>query len=455
MQALAQQPVTRRSVLARRAFLTAGGALLAAAAACAPARSGEQQPRAEGPVTIYWDTFRGVGTPWPEQMIKTFQEKNPRVRVELRPIPIPGGQHDAYPKMYAMFAAGDLGDVFAFDPGHWEFYRAIRRKVIRNLDDYIQRDRYDLKQFFDPFIELQRYEGKIWGLPSWGWSGHDGLIFNEVAVQEAGLAMPDHARSDWSMNTIYEYAVKLTKRAGDRYDRYGIAPSFGAIGATIIARAYNSDILTPDGRRANLLDPNTQRAIRWIYDLCQKDKAAALPGGFQGSQDDLFASGKLAIIHGGSLNGLNLERAIKDPGVAKVRAVLFPKRPDGKRPSQLRGGTWNTGTKSKHPDWGWEFIKHIASKEGVLTFNTIGGNLAATRPDVLQDAYFQSPVWQVFKENLLTAIPPIVPANWRGTEYEQTWAQEFATLYLGKVEFDPGIRQLNDAIQRVLDKPAD
>ena len=43
----------------------------------------------------------------------------------------------------------------------------------------------------------------------------------------------------------------------------------------------------------------------------------------------------------------NVRDAIKDPNVVKMKAILFPKRSDGKYPSQTRGGTWQVGSKSK------------------------------------------------------------------------------------------------------------
>src|SRR5690606_38274146 len=138
-------------------------------------------------------------------------------------------QQEAYPKMYAMYAAGTLGDVFAFDPSHWEFYRAVPQGLIKALDDYVTRDSYDLTQFYEPFIEMQKLNGKLWGLPSWGWSGHDGIVYNEVILQEAGITPPDHNSPEWTMDALYEMAVKLNKMGeGGRYERFGINLSLAA-----------------------------------------------------------------------------------------------------------------------------------------------------------------------------------------------------------------------------------
>jgi hypothetical protein len=436
---------------------TAAPAAAPTAAAAAPAAKPTAAPAAQAPAKpaggkIIWDTFRGVGSPWPEDRINSFKDKG---EVELRPIPVPNNQQEAYPKMYAMYASGTLGDVFAFDPSHWEFFRAVPQGLLKPLDDYIKNDKYELTQFYAPFVELQKLQGKVWGLPSWGWTGQDGIVYNEIALQEAGIAKPDHKSPTWTLDALYQMAVKLTKKdASGRYDRFGINLALSAAGATILTRAFNQyDFTSEDGKKSMLQDQNVQKAFRWVQDLAQKDKVVALPGGFEGTAWDLLANGKVAMIHGGSLNVFNAQRAIKDEKIAKVNAVLFPKRTDGKSPSQLRGGTWNVGSKAKNADLGWEFIKHLTNREGALKFNTIGGNGALVRPDIMDDEYFKHPGFQVYLENLANNMPATVPANGRGTEFEQTFSQSWGEVYLGKIEFEPGMTKLHETLQRVLDKP--
>ena len=60
-----------------------------------------------------------------------------------------------------------------------------------------------------------------------------------------------------------------------------------------------------------------------------------------------------------------------------------------------------------------------------------------------------------FLENLFSAMPVVVPENGRGTEFEQTINQSWAETFLGKVGFDEGMKKLHEAVQKVLDKPAE
>ena len=206
----APPPADRRAGAGRRrsqppptAKPAAADAQAAAAAARAGAAARPSRPRAAGqagradakpaaapakataPVTLVWDTFRGVGTPYPDELIKAFRAKQPNITIEFRPLPTT--QTDSYPKLYTMYAAGNIGDLYSFDPVDYEFFRAVPQGLVKPLDDYIAADKYDVKQFYETYMDLQRLNGKVWGLPAWGHPGDGGIVVNEVALAEAGL----------------------------------------------------------------------------------------------------------------------------------------------------------------------------------------------------------------------------------------------------------------------------
>ena len=115
---------------------------------------------------------------------------------------------------------------------------------------------------------------------------------------------------------------------------------------------------------------------------------------------------------------------------------------------------WHKNDYSKAPDAAWEFVKHQSSPEGALFFTKLSkSSVALVRPDILGDPFFADPNFEPYKETLLRAMPNVVPANARGTELQDAFAQSFSLVYLGKVGFDQGVKDLNDALQRVLDKP--
>jgi len=179
----------------------------------------------------------------------------------------------------------------------------------------------------------------------------------------------------------------------------------------------------------------------------------AIPGRFEGNADQLFVGGHLGIHHVGSLGVFTINNLNKG-GLLKFKSQLFPKRKDGKRPSQLRGGTWNIlNTGNKYPDHSWAFVKHITSRDGTLTFNTMSGNQANVRPDIMDDKYFGDPNFKVFLENFENSMVHVVPGNLRGIEFDAVFGDKGTPWYKGEVGFEDGLKVWNDELQRVLDLP--
>ena len=462
--------------LNRRHFLrlTSAGAAAATLTACQPSvvekvvketvvvevdRAAEHAAAVQG--NIIWDTYRGIGTSWNEERIATFQAKFPDVQVEFRPIAV-ASQQEAYGKQFTMFAAGDLGDVFAFDPSHFHFRRAATKGVLLPLDDYVARDNLDLTQWFEQFIVMQRHKGKMYGLPSWGWSGGDCFIINELQFAEMGIPVPDPAGHDVSMETIAEWAntFYIAGKGPGEVERYGIAVGGGESSLSVICRAFSGDLINADGSKSLVLEEGALEGLRWAYDLNVVDKVCAQGADFPGRrlEQGAWVEGKLTMVHGGSWQHGNAMKSLKempDPKLAKQGNLFFPKQPDGRIPCQIRGGTWNVNSKSKAPDVAWEFVKHLTNLEGSVGLTLVGGGITITRPDMLPVLKASSFFFEWFEENLLNGIVIHEPGNSRGREYTSAVNQIGAKLmdWRNPVPFDEGVQELNDAIQKALDLP--
>jgi ABC-type glycerol-3-phosphate transport system substrate-binding protein len=410
----------------------------------------KEVPVTELEAKMKWDTFRSPGTGWNEERIATFQQIHPNVEIEFRPLG--GGQQENYAKMYAMFAADDLGDIIAFDPSHYHFVRAIEKGIIMPLTELMNADQLDLTQWFEKFITIQYYKGDIYGLPSWGWTGHDTLMVNKKIFEAEGIELPEPTSHETSMDTIAEWIRKLYKKD----ERYGCNLNVGESGQVVLCRAFNSDFLDAEGTRCLLLDdPNAEEAYRWLYRLAVEDKVLPMPGEQEGGFVSLTEAGKLAMAWSGSLGVRNFKRDIQDPEKAEAYQVLFPTREDGTFPCQIRGGTWNLLKGTEYPQAGYEFIKHITSTEGCVGFNLVSGNGALVRPDTLEILIARDPVHEWFLPNLNNGLPAHAPANSRGREYTDACAQ-WAQLLMDRenpVPFDQGFQDLANNVQKVLDEP--
>ena len=441
--------------LSRRGFLKAAGAFtsLGVLAACTAAPAGDAGSAGEGgeggTVELIWDTFRGPGTGWNEERIDTFKEMHSNVDIEFRPL-TGSTQQDNYGKMYAMHAAGDLGDIIAFDPSHYHFWRAINAGVIGPIQELADADDLDQSQWFEQFMVLQHYQGELYGLPSWGWAGHDTLVINKTHFDEAGIEVPDPVGHDTSMDTYAEWARSFYVEG----ERFGMAIPFGESNTAVTCRIWNSSLINEEGTQCMIEgDENAQAALRWLYELTVEDKVMPAPGDVQNAIAAQL-EGKVTMNWGGSLNVRNFDRDIPDDSDAVAWQGLFPVREDGRFPCQIRGGTWNMNAGTEHPQEVFEFLKHITSFDGCLGFNLVAGQGALVRSDVLGELVSQNPIHEWFIPNLENGIPAYAPANSRGREYTDAVNQQLQLLLDANnpVPFEEGAIALHNAIQDVLDK---
>jgi ABC-type glycerol-3-phosphate transport system substrate-binding protein len=397
---------------------------------------------------IIWDTFRTPGTGWNEERCASFMDRYPNTEVEFRPIVVSG--QEAYGKMYAQYAAGDLGDVCAFDPSHFQFWRAIDKKVIIPIDDLIAAENLDLSQWFPQFIEMQRYKGSIWGLPSWGWAGYDCLVINAKLWESAGETLPDPKGHETSMDQIAEWARKFHKEG----DQWGIGLGFAENHVAVFARIWGGDLINEDGTKCLLLEDGAVEAMKWCYQLAVEEGIAPTSQDLNPGGVAAMTAGKLAMLHGGALDVLNYAKGITDPEIAEASQILFPKRPDGQIPSQLRGGTWNICSLSKNVPVAWEFIKHITDTEGCASFNLVSNNTGLVRPDVIPVLKAREPLYDWFEDSVANGMKICAPANSRGTEYLDAVLQ-YGTKLMDRynpMPFEQGLQEWNNAIQAVLDQ---
>lgn len=399
-------------------------------------------------VMMKWDTFRGPGTGWNEERIKTFTEKMSNVEIEFRPL-TGASQQDNYGKMYAQFAAGDLGDICAFDPSHFHFWRAIDKAIILPIDDLVKADGLDLTQWFPQFINLQSHKGAMYGLPSWGWSGFDSLVINKLDLEEAGITPPNPTSHDTAMDTYAEWGRKLTKKG----ERFGLALGGGEAGIVTLTRAFNGDLIDAEGTKCLLAsDTGAQEGMKWWYKLAVEEKLLPRPGDLA-SLPAALLEGKLSMMWTGSLDVRNFKRGIKPENKAEAWQGLLPTRKDGSFPSQLRGGTWNIMKNTKFPKEAFAFLKHITDKDGCVGFNLVAGQGALVRPDVLQELIKQDPVHEWFLPNLEKGMIAHAPSNSRGREYTDAVGQWSAKMMdpNENIAFEKGLQDLHDNIQKVLD----
>lgn len=223
---------------------------------------------------------------------------------------------------------------------------------------------------------------------------------------------------------------------------------------SVLCRIWNTDFINVEGTQCLLLDDeNAQAALRWAYDLSVVEKIIA-PASDAQNRNAAQLEGKITMNWNGAVNVRAFARDIQDSAIAEAWQGLFPVRDDGRYPTEIRGGTWNMNAGTAHPQEAYEFIKHLAGFEGSMGINNVAGELALTRPDVLDALIEQEPIHAWFLPNLQNGIPAHSPANSRGGEFTDALVQGFQILMdpNNPVDFDQGIQDYHNTVQAVLDK---
>lgn len=454
----------------RRAFLASATAAAASAAtateagaASAPSSAGMLLAQAKplaGRSIRYQQRDAGAENFVRKIFAPRFEEET-GCRVILEDIP----QAELFAKVQIMAVAGQIGDlVFGMDDPmlvSWGY-----KGILRPLDDYIAADGYQMSQFYPAAVEALKVDGEIFGLPTAGHPGVVNLYFNRNMLAEAGIPAPDarFPEESWTWDTILEAARAMTKDAnGDgKPDVWGFLPSkFNGKWAFVHTRQFGGDVIDTDGRTAIIGSEQGQAAYRYLSDLTWKHKVAPtpadIPAGPTHSTEKIagsnFATGQVAMFEDATILITTMQNYVKD---FEWGVFPIPVGPGGSRGGTVFMNTTSITSASKDPEAAWEFLKLICSHEaGTQKLLTNSGS-PGMRPDVFQDPEVNRafPWFQVGHKVMTEAQPVTRPANFRSTEIANAIIQIEGKIWLNDVSPEDGAREMQAAIQGILDEPA-
>ena len=313
-----------------------------------------------------------------------FEEKFPNIKLSFEP------SSEYLVKLAVLFSSNSVGDLVfleADDEAYYAFWAA--QGVLKQLDPYIKRDKYDLNVFFPTAIQaLKIVDGKIWALPYKAFMARCGLFYNAAVFQQNGLPLPT---DDWTYDDIARTAQRLTKRSGSDVDFWGGGRNFGGdFSFMAITRAFGGDLYTPDGKKTLIAGEASRQAISWWLDRYRKDRSVALDPGTT-TPRTLMEQGKLAFAMGYNPGDrIRVANALNPAGVPWGLS-LMPKGPSGRRGGAFFLTPTGMPKSTTHPDEAWEFQKFLAEKETgvVMGFpSAVSGQTSAhfgARKDVYTD----------------------------------------------------------------------
>jgi ABC-type glycerol-3-phosphate transport system substrate-binding protein len=106
-----------------------------------------------------------------------------------------------------------------------------------------------------------------------------------------------------------------------------------------------------------------------------------------------------------------------------------------------------------HREEVFNFMQLVASFDAQIRLHSTFG-ATASRPDVMADPEVMSdPTMEVFGAVMAEAMPLVLPANFRETEYFKTIGEQLQAIWLGMASVDQVINDIQLAGQAILDSP--
>lgn len=385
--------------LSRRRLVGLGAASLAglsALSACSSdkAASGE-------PVTIRFSyLWTGPEAKAMEKIIAAFNKSQTRITVEGVSNPDQQAQLAALTGRKGVF---DISDNFATVTGSW-----ASKSIIQPLDEYIERDGFDIEDFVPSALDPCRYEEQVFQLPIS--VNNYGLFYNKALLADAGMTEPPK-----TFGALARAVAKLTKTSKKGIEQLGLAgangatPSFRLLGLNFGGQWYDEGKPTPaDPGNIDGADFYVDSVIK-KYGVKDIDKFASGFGDYQSPQNP-FYQGKLAMVIDGEWQPSFIEEFAPDLDW-DVAPLPYPDgRPELANTTLVEAGSLFIPSNSQHPDEAWEFMKYLVSPEAMLEFTLALSNLPARSSLLSNKDYDKIPKFDLFLKLLESENASSIPS---------------------------------------------
>jgi len=379
---------------------------------------------------------------------KEFEQAHSGVSVVVEDIPAT----EYFVKIRALAASKQVGDVVWGNISGGAFLNFAAMGIIRPLDDLAKREGANfLKQWYAPAVAVGSLDGKLYALPEIATPGNAVLVWNETAFGEAGVPAPT---LDWDLDKDFLPAAdKLTKRSGDRVERFGTDLDKTYLGLVPMLRRWGGEFISPDGKKCLLDSPGNEKPVQFMLDLHAKYKVAPSPQQIEENSTKMFVAGKVASLLAVPIAVVATNRAAVGEKF-KYSGMLTPKGPAG-RGTMLAANHNGISSLSQVVDQAWELLKLYSSKEVGIKKVSIGSGSPGARPDVYNDPQLHQydPIYKIAAVAMEDVGPHLLPYNVRGSEMMKVLDNEMDKVWLGKVDVAAGIKNATAEVQKVLDQP--
>ena len=430
-------PIGRRAFLRTSAILVGG---LTVAACVDPSAMTGGEPTAEM-IELRYHHRLGLECDNHGQWVDKFNEDRAgEVSVTMECFP----PADYFKKLNTLIAGGTIGDAFWISSIEG-YYRLAASGATRAIDDLVESSGFDLGNFYALNIDAARLGGELYGLPQLAHPGRVGLFYNPGLFADAGIDPPDDT---WTYADLLGAAQEITN---PDEGVYGFLPCLGYFCLLVYQRSWGGDMLNAEATEATLDSEESIAALRYVSDLFHVHGVSPLPGTMEQGTYQTFAANKLAMYQSGFW-GEYVKNFVDPDGWAVAPMPLGTDT--GIRGNMFESDPVCVSYASEHPQEMFECLTYFTTVDAQLgNYEAMGA--PSVRPDVMaSDTLQSSALMRVFGSIMAEALPLVLPANFRETEYFKTINEMLQVVWLGESDLDEVIGKVQEAAAEILAKPS-
>ncbi|MBM7621202.1 multiple sugar transport system substrate-binding protein [Bacillus tianshenii] len=394
----------------------------------------------DGKVTIdFWYTWGGDEAEEMKKLIKEYNDSQDEVFVK-------GLSQGDVQKQMTSIVGGNPPDL-ASHPDENKIATWAERGAITPLDEFIEKDKYDMEDFLPAARAAVQYEEKTYALPivmnTWM------LYYNKDLLEEAGLDGPPE-----TVQELEEYNEKLSVVKDGRIERLGIWPAGNPY---MWMNAFGGQLWDAEKKEVAVLEPgfkNTMELNKRMWDMFGSDaidRMASAEGQYDSAQNSFF-TGKYAMSFDGEWLATFIKRYAPNFNYGIAPMPYDANNPETKNSGFINVGTLYIPKGASHPEEAWDFLSWLTEKEQMVKFAASLGNLP-TRTSAVDDPIFDDvPEYDTFMNYVVNGNMQSVPS----VPFLEEFLQEVWTvqdeIMRDKVSVDEGLQKIKDKIQPIADE---
>ncbi len=350
---------------------------------------------AEVKLTVLWRTTTSELQTM-QEAFSAYEAGHPGIKIDLLADSGAAGED----KLKTMFAAGNPPDIFAsvFLAGFIDY---VYNDMVLDLTPYIERDKFNLKDFLPGSVNTFTVNGRIYGLPRGG-VGTVGF-YNADLFDQAGIQYPPTKwqNAGWTWDYVAQIGKKLSyKQADGTYSQVAMQQAFSPL-FNHVSLMWGTKIFGDDmykygiGTTTRINDPVVIESFQRLLDLRFVDGVNPLPAVNKAGS---FAGGKVGMYYGiGSL-------ATYRNSMFKWSIMPLPRgRSDVQQMDCTYTGPLFVSRSSKHPQEAWELLSYLVSQEG-QRYIAPGATIGTSRISMLRWlADYHSIPWDIYSDVMFGA----------------------------------------------------